>query len=140
LNEKKIIILKFNFLYLKSEKFRTTILKSGYNIGRKYDLLMKSFKNCSEVSLELNSNDICVKNTDCYQKQIVPMRSGKVEFLKKIDCKCNKKQYVCLNNYCALNKQTCINFAKYFMNQSSDLKKCSPKKNEIVGKKVYSIF
>jgi hypothetical protein len=101
---------------------------------------MESFKNCSEKRLELNLNDVCVKNTDCYQKQIVPMRSGRVEFLKKIDCKCNKNQYVCLNSYCALNKLTCINFSKYYVNQKSVLKKCSPKKNEIVGKKVLSIF
>ena len=77
----------------------------------KFNLFNSIISDCSIWRAKWLSSDICINGKNCIEKQKIHMRSGFVNYQKKIECQCRGNHtYYCGKDYCAKSKNSCNDF------------------------------
>ena len=112
-------------LFVAVDDYKRRVLKSEKS--KKFELFNKNILNCShtpnsqvvQYSLKA-SKDLCKTGLVCYEKQSIPMRSGNINYTKKIACKCTGNlNYQCGLYMCTIHKRACDEFNKMSLNQKN---------------------
>ena len=108
-------------------------------ILERMDRLWKNVKKCSKVIKQPDKNDICLNGVGCFEKQIIPLRSGSVHKFRIISCQCPALnfKYQCTKMYCTLDKYSCDHLKMNIPKLKNKIKSCNNSKSLI--KTVYSI-
>lgn len=107
---KKFLDFKFKLRSLKSLKSRLSIEKMFELETKKFDLFMKSLRECPVQNYEWQPGDVCKNGQNCRMRQPLPFRFGEISYLQtQIDCPCPRERYpyACGKEYCARDKASC---------------------------------
>lgn len=113
-----------------------------------YNEFLRNIKMCQFNNVIWSKSEICLREKNCLQQQIIPMRSGNVNLVKRIDCPCPESfRYDCGNHYyCATNGQSCTGFNSFNQIKSNqklfniDVKNCGFHYQKITKKKVRALY
>lgn len=95
----------------------------------KYQDFVKHIKNCPSIEHKWLPIDLCLNGKNCFFKQVLRLKSGKINVIKETECPCSGDYtYHCGYDYCAVNKMGCEKF-KSIKNESTslliDIKRCN---------------
>lgn len=132
-----------NFNNLRAKILARNKHFSGGGI-RDYKNFIINAKKCSFIDEKLTTNDVCIRNKICVQKNSITYPTGVVKFYRKVDCKCNDEHsYICQTDYCSKNENKCEQFKLIKANSKNEsltlgFKYCY--NHHIIENKQYAFF
>lgn len=120
-----------SFLKLNGIVSRISVEQLLDDKTRKYQKLFKKIKECPILP------NLCMNGVNCLQKQLYPMRNGKINILLDVECPCSGKHgHKCENkSYCGINNEACEELSLISNEVVPKIQKCG-NDNKIIYKKL----